>query len=179
MKNLLVYLLGMMLFGMVGFGNNTAEAASVPDCWNQKLKCEKGCPRFQVLKSWDDAAVLDKETGLVWERSPDGSNKYAYDDAHTHCNNLVVSNRMGWRVPTVQELASLVDTTQANPAIPSGHPFSNLQNDYYWSTTISNAGGLDSSWLFLFGSGFAGRAVKSNAFYVWCVRGVTGVDVQR
>jgi len=67
MKNILRYTLGIMVLGIVGMNGNFSEAASIPDGWSQKLKCEKSCSRFQVLKSWDDAAVLDKETGLVWE----------------------------------------------------------------------------------------------------------------
>jgi hypothetical protein len=59
------------LLGMVGF----AEAAPPLPSWSQKLKCENNCPRFTVLKSWDNEAVLDKETGLVWEQSPDTSHK--------------------------------------------------------------------------------------------------------
>lgn len=30
---------------------------------------------------------------------------------------------------TVEELRTLVDPTQSNPALPSGHPFSNVQSD--------------------------------------------------
>jgi len=36
--------------------------------WDQKLQCDTQatCPRFIVLSNWGGAAVLDRETGLVW-----------------------------------------------------------------------------------------------------------------
>src|SRR5512135_1444285 len=40
--------------------------------WSKKLPCDSttNCPRFEVLADFNNEAVLDKETGLVWERSP-------------------------------------------------------------------------------------------------------------
>ena len=57
---------------------SSAQAASGPGpfyaepAWDQKLACptKANCPRFLVLTNWNSEAVLDKETGLVWERSP-------------------------------------------------------------------------------------------------------------
>src|ERR1051325_11151454 len=40
--------------------------------WDQKLACDSAatCPRFVVLANWNNDAVLDRETGLVWDRTP-------------------------------------------------------------------------------------------------------------
>ena len=58
-----------------------------------------------------------------------------WDDAVHYCYDKTVGGRKGWRLPTVEELASLIDTTQNNPALPSGHPFSNVKSSFYWSST--------------------------------------------
>ena len=161
--------------------------------WDQQLQCDTQatCPRFIVLANWRDAnfpsggaAVLDRETGLVWERSPNTST-FDWQSAQTHCNELSVGNRIGWRLPTLQELASLVDRSQSG--LPLGHPFNNIQSSafagqFYWSATTF-AAYTSSAWGVAFGFGSAVTDDKSinNGFqggFVWCVRGGQGVDPQ-
>ena len=118
------------------------------------------------------AAVLDKETGLVWAKSPSQS-WTSWQDAKNRCTNLVLGGRMGWRLPTLEELSSLVDHTQGNVCLPSGHPFSNVQGAYYWSS--STGGGYDDSDTSVAGvvemwTGHVDSHDKSESHYVWRVR---------
>jgi hypothetical protein len=142
-----------------------------------------GPARFRVLPGFNNAAVLDRETGLVWERSPDtGTRNWLV--AHRFCIDRAVGNRTrkGWRLPTVQELLSLVDPTRDAPSLPASHPFSNVQSDFYWSaTTFGENPAL--AW----GAGFENDLTEPGArftsktleFFVWCVRsGHGGPDVQ-
>jgi len=88
-----------------------------------------------------------------------------------------MGNRKGWRLPTIQELASLVDSTRSNPALPAGHPFSNVQSFYYWSAT-TNAADASGAWGVFFGDGSVLPLTKSSTIRAWCVRGGQGVDPQ-
>src|SRR5208283_42737 len=162
---------------------NVAECSqeAPPTSWDQQLACDStsNCPRFEVLAAFGGSAVLDKETGLVWEQSPSTTAEY-WEAAQVHCNELTTGNRLGWRLPTVQELASLVDPSVAapGPTLPSGHPFSNVQSSYYWSATPS-ASDTSSTWLADYYNGFVYTVVTTDlSWYVWCVRGGSGVDPQ-
>jgi hypothetical protein len=150
-------------------------------------------PRFAVCdngttdRTYDDM-VLDKETGLVWIRDHSLSfpspPTYTLDWAIRICNDGMPGiNHGGWRLPTFQELQSLVDWNNYNPALPSGHPFINVQwqwigGEYppsYWTTTphttCSVPNGMSIVW---FGNGGTSCAGRDERFHVWCVRGGQG-----
>jgi len=166
--------------------------------WDQKVTCDSpaNCPRFVVLANWNNDAVLDRETGLVWERSPLApcvsvfcvtldSGRRTWFQAQARCNQeLTTGGRGGWRLPTLQELRSLVDYSVA-PAtlrLPLGHPFVAVQQDLYWSSTTSTGALSTPGDLALDVEMFSGGVfpdVKSrNGDFVWCVRGGSGAEVQ-
>ena len=149
-------------------------ALAGPPSWDDQINNPS---RFKVLKEFNDAAVLDMETGLVWEQSPSTATGFYWLLAQGHCNLIAVGNRSGWRLPTFQELASLTDGTQSDPALPLGHPFSNVQNDRYWSATDS-ALIPGRAWGVTFSNGDTGTAPVGDFLFVWCVRGGQGRDTQ-
>jgi hypothetical protein len=127
---------------------------------------------------------LDRETGLVWERSPN-TTKSIWADALQSCLGSNKGNRGGWHLPLVQELRSLVDPTGSGPTLPSGHPFIGVQwsisdahSFVYW-TANTIAENQTQAWSvgFSFG-GFMAFAPKSETHFAWCVRGGQGVDPQ-
>ena len=65
-----------MLFAKTGTGKNFANPS-----WNQTLKSSS---RFIVLTNMNKEAVLDMETGLVWELSPSTSSSNWFG-AKAHC----------------------------------------------------------------------------------------------
>jgi hypothetical protein len=167
------------MFVLVLFAS-TAAAAAAPKphfpSWSQHINTAK---RFKVLATFGGAAVLDNETGLVWEQSPSAS-FLNWLNAHDHCNQLAVGSRLGWRLSTTQELASLLDPNAAGaPLLPVGHPFGNInaQGAAYWSGTTS-AGDTSRAWAVNFTNADVFNDLKNGGKLVWCVRGGQGVDPQ-
>ena len=136
----------------------------------------KGAGRFLILTNWASAAVLDKETGLVWERSPQPTAE-TWSVARVVCANKTVGNRKGWRLPSLPELASLVDpSVNSGPLLPPGHPFTLGSTAPYWSATTSAANPAG-AWDFDFVIGDAVDARdKAASHQVWCVRGGMNAD---
>jgi hypothetical protein len=147
--------------------------------WDQKLQCDTQatCPRFIVLSNWNNEAVLDRETGLVWERAPD-STGLNWRDAHFHCMDLNAGGRGGWHLPTIQELRTVIDPSIPfpGPSLPAGHPF-NVQNAFFWSATTRGDVANFARGAVLFGGGVTSFD-KGVTAQVWCVRGGQGVDPQ-
>jgi hypothetical protein len=98
-------------------------------------------PRFAIYDPGTptqegDDLVLDKKTELVWARNANLAGKYlTWGKATVYCKNLDLGNLKGWRLPTQEELSSLVDPSRSVPALPSGHPFINVKSIHYWSST--------------------------------------------
>ena len=172
-----VFGLALGMSGLALGATGTGPYYATPS-WNQQLPAST---RFVVLSNWGSGneTVLDRETGLVWEQSPSTSG-FDWINASDHCVQLSKGGRKGWRLPAIQDLASLIDPTQSNPALPSGHPFSIVSTSSgYWSASNS-ARDANSAWLVYFTSVFdMGLDGKSTVFNLaWCVRGGPGVDPQ-
>jgi len=127
--------------------------------------------------------MRDNETGLVWERSPSTTPMNWYDAVST-CWQTDSGNRKGWRLPTIEELSSLVDPSVVSPGpkLPPGHPFQNVQNggleNEYWSTTtgVRNPPDTSRAWVVRLHNGTTGDSGKTGSGFRWCVRGGTNAD---
>lgn len=170
MKNL--YSILIAIFAFIVFVQPVA-AGTVP-AWDQKFNTPA---RFKVLGQFGGDAVFDKETGLVWEQSPDSDTR-SWSGAQEFCIGRTVGDRKGWRLPTAEELGSLVAPGKSNPALlNNGDPFDNVQNDLYWTATTA-AFDTGRAWAVNFGSGLTQTTgfKSSSNLLVWCVRGGQGLD---
>jgi hypothetical protein len=152
-----------------------APAGAIPlESWDDKIP--NAGTRFTVLSEFGGAAVLDKETQLVWEQAPSVTT-HIWSNARVLCTSRATGDRKGWRLPSMPELASLVDPTVATPGptLPPGHPFTNVQSANYWSAT-TRAGTLARAWNVDFSSGIVGNDDKTDAYNIWCVRGGMNAD---
>ena len=127
-----------------------------------------------------DGTITDKLTTLTWTQDanapgPAGCTTaitMTWQDALSYVACLNTNNYLGfsdWRLPNKKELHSLTDFSQTTPALPSGHPFTNVQLALYWSAT-TYADLKDSAWDINMNTGTKFFILKSNLNYVWPVR---------
>lgn len=129
-----------VVIGCAGTGQDGETKAGVP--WP--------APRFTDNK---DGTVIDNLTGLIWLKDANCTDTVGgisrdvglmpWSAALAWCNKLA-RGRCGladdstagdWRLPNINELKSLVDHSRHDPDLPAGHPFSNVQSVWYWSST--------------------------------------------
>jgi hypothetical protein len=130
--------------------------------------------------------VKDQLTGLMWTRNAYLAGSDAtWAEALQWVQSDLVDTTYGsyddWRLPNLLELHSLVDYSGTAPALPTGHPFSNVQNRYWSSTTEA---GYDRMSVVMAGTGAGAisNAGVSSPLAVWGVRGdpdhdADGVDL--
>jgi hypothetical protein len=84
-----------------------------------------------------------------------------------------------WRLPNIKELHSLIHFGFSYPALPNtlgtgrsveGDPFTSVMWANYWSST-TYAYDTSIAWLVHLPSGYVHDGNKTNAYYVWPVRG--------
>lgn len=92
--------------------------------------------RWEVV--YGGGAVVDKESGLIWQRQP-GTAKVMWPQASDICVKLGVPNTLtphrGWRLPTVQELTTLAPLTQQSPFIG----VQGGSDPWYLTSTVNSA----------------------------------------
>lgn len=154
-------------------GNGGAAEDNHTLRWDQALPVAQ---RFVTLTAFNSDAVLDNETGLVWEKSPQ-STAVASSSARLTCANKAIGGRKGWRLPSLSELASLVDPSVASPGptLPAGHPFLAVQSANYWSAS-AHAENPALMWGVGFGNGAVLGLSKAFDQRAWCVRGGMSAD---
>jgi hypothetical protein len=142
------------------------------------------------------ACVKSTETGLIWEvKSPESGlhyrgNTYSWQQSGPNastatctgsaCNTsayVQAVNAQGycgfddWRLPTRDELHTLVDRNTVYPAPTINVDyFPNTVNSYYW-TASANAYDQRLAWFIYFGSGYEYYDLKTAPFAVRLVRG--------
>jgi hypothetical protein len=106
-----------------------------------------------------NSAVIDHETGLEWQA--DATGLMSWQEAM----NYSVELDYGWRLPTIQELFSLINHNRSNPATEfPGHPATG-----FWSSSIFT---IDTNfvWYVYFYYGYVNISAKIDINHVRCVR---------
>ncbi|GLY33224.1 sigma-70 family RNA polymerase sigma factor [Kineosporia sp. NBRC 101731] len=112
-----------------------------------------------------DGQVKDPMTGLVWQRA--SSSSMAAPKASAYCSNLALGGKK-WRLPGVQELATLVDESLVGPAINRKAFPDTPARGWYWAANRA-APEKDSHWALNYDDGYSNyRDLTSGV--VRCVR---------
>ena len=136
--------------------------------------------RFEI-RSDNTGVVVDNDSGLTWTRDANIGGTMTWSNAVTYCDNLTNSTYSDWRLPSAAEASryvaqggsttGLVDSyvSTNDPALPLGHPFTNVQSSDYWTSTEAGdpAGAFDVS----LQNGFLIDDLKTTPFLVWPCRG--------
>src|SRR5215813_13640594 len=135
MKHGLKTVFGFVAGALLALGAGTAGADAVgpyyaTPSWDQTLP---GSTRFIILSNLNSEAVLDRETGLVWQRTPlvpfGSANPQSRSLAINACWSAETGRRKGWCLPRVDELMSLADPSNfAVSPLPAGNPFVGVIN---------------------------------------------------
>ena len=87
-----------------------------------------GCDSSRFACAMGGDAVIDKQTGLTWARDSELLEKpLPWQEAVAFCEAAEIGGQTGWRLPTRDEIITLLDTSQSRPALPEGHPFTKLK----------------------------------------------------
>jgi Protein of unknown function (DUF1566) len=111
--------------------------------------------------------VQDTTTGLMWTRKTIGKG-LNWSAAKEACSKLREGGFEDWRLPTIQELLSLVDYSRTSPAIDTSA--FECESNWYWSATPYSASPSDYAWYVAFRSGNSGYDSQGYVSYVRAVR---------
>ena len=121
--------------------------------------------RLFPMESADEAVIVDRATGLIWQLGHEVS--IIWSDALAYCAHLDEAGFDDWRLPNLQELRTLLDV---NKSPKSDHP--TIVGTRYWSSTADLCSIDDLGvWYIDFDGGELGGSEKEWLENAICVRG--------
>lgn len=113
-------------------------AGSSPEIPEQSGK-QKSAPAANRFIDHGDGTVTDKATGLMWAKNGwllEFLGAATWQDAIRKCEGFGLGKHTDWRLPTIEEWKTLIDTGKQCPALVEPNPFNNMiVHMPYWSRT--------------------------------------------
>jgi hypothetical protein len=152
-------------------GDGTVSDLNTGLVWEQKDVSCPGPHCYSTTYTWSTGSPYNP-TGTAFTSFLYGLNGGTSSDG-TDTVTACFTGHCDWRLPTVQELAGIVDLTATGCG--SGSPcidpvFGPTQAYNYWSATTGSSGS-DFAWIVSFYNGFTLNASKTFFYYVRAVRG--------
>ncbi|MCX5902809.1 MAG: DUF1566 domain-containing protein [Proteobacteria bacterium] len=117
-----------------------------------------------------NGVVKDNVTGFEWQQAT-APGTYTWQQASDYCAGLNLGGKDDWRLPTIKELSTLVDSSipYPGPTINTSYFPDTVASDY-WSST-ANVYGTGLAWYACFDDGTVANFNKYSNGYVRAVRG--------
>ena len=117
-----------------------------------------------------NGTVYDTKSKLTWQQTV-SSTTYTWADAKTYCAGVGTSlGGTGWRLPTMKELQSLVDYSQATAPLIDRTAFPSTPSGTFWSSSPVAGSPSLVAWYVYFYDGRAGYYDVPISTNVRCVR---------
>jgi len=134
--------------------------------------------RFMLVPGGQE--VKDTQNGLIWRRWSEGQASKPnpakaevlllnHEAATAHAAREASRTGLPWRLPTIEELAGLMDRSQGQPAINSKF-FPDTPPKWFWTSTPGR-GGVQNAWSVGFSHGSTNYVSKINTLALRLVRG--------
>ena len=113
--------------------------------------------------------VIDSLSGVQWQDDI-SDHLMTWENAIPYCETLILGGHSDWRLPNINELQSIVDRSEINPAIAAGftNTSTNAYYAYWTSTTLETL--KDYTWVIYFSSGYVNYTGKKYERNVRCIR---------
>jgi len=157
------FFLALLLTKFVSHASSQENPQKVHiDCLNS--------PTQNRFKDNGDGTITDHCTNLLWQKGTSDTHP-TWDEAPAFCSSLNLGTLSGWRVPTIQELFTIVNynTTTGIFSFPQFDFGQSLYPGglYLWSSSDSNISGH--AWQIQFTNGNVTMLQKTSQLEVRCV----------
>ncbi len=168
--------LGEICTGQTKCYNNsssiTCPTSTSADFYGQDAQYRSKCiaQSFTVQTLSSQKVILDNNTGLMWQQTMPTST-YTWEDAGSYCSDLTYAGYSDWRLPTPQELLTIVANNIYDPAINTSY-FPDTPSQAFWSSAPSlNDTSGNSAWSVVFKEGKTDGHYNHIDLNIRCVRG--------
>jgi len=121
----------------------------------------------------NNETVTDHQTGLIWQQADDGVAR-DWANAKQYCADLILGGKADWRLPSLNELETIIDYSRDYPSIdPVFRIYAPYFAHSYWSSTTSASDPATVAWFVGFNEGDTGLYPTDEfiGYYARCVRG--------
>ena len=153
-------------FIVEGCGTGTMLDSVTGLCWDKNLNHNGSSLQWSTVNTYAEPTWNNVTKVYSYP-----SGKAAYP-AFSYCEDLILGGNTDWRLPSKNELHTLIDQIGASGSTCTtitSFGFTNCQNNYYWADREYKPA-TTSAGVVLFNNGYDADSDKAGTHYVVCVR---------